>query len=62
LLIPGNKRVSNLKGRTPTPTQITNNTTVMSVPDQFNRGGTNIQFQKIVLNAGLRYEKVLRMI
>ena len=51
--------VSNLKGRAPTPSQITNNTTVMSVPDQFTlRGGTNIQFKKIVLNAGVRYEKV----
>lgn len=51
--------VSNLKGRAPTPTQIANNTTVMSVPDQFTiRGGTNIQFKKIVLNAGLRYEKI----
>ena len=51
--------VSNLKGRTPAPSQITNNTTVMSVPDQFTiRGGTNIQFKKIVLNAGLRCEKI----
>jgi hypothetical protein len=31
----------------------------MSVPDQYSlRGGANIQFQKIVLTAGLRYEKV----
>jgi len=51
--------VSNLKGRTPTPTQIANNTTVMSVPDQYSiRGGVNFQFQKIILAAGLRYEKV----
>jgi len=51
--------VSNLKGRTPTPLQIKNNTTVMSVPDQYSlRGGASFQFQKIVLTAGLRYEKV----
>lgn len=52
--------VSNLKGRNPTPTQIANNTTVMSVPDQYSlRGGASFQFfQKIVLTAGLRYEKV----
>jgi hypothetical protein len=51
--------VSNLKGRTPTPTQTANNTTVMSVPDQYSvRGGVNFQFQKIILAAGLRYEKV----
>jgi hypothetical protein len=51
--------VSNLKGRAPTPAQIANNTTVMSVPDQFTiRGGTNIQFNKIIFNAGLRYEKI----
>jgi hypothetical protein len=51
--------VSNLKGRSPTPSQIANNTTVMSVPDQYSlRGGANFQFQKIILTAGLRYEKV----
>ena len=51
--------VSNLKGRNASPQEISNNTTVMSVPDQFNiRGGANLQFQKIVLNLGLRYEKV----
>jgi hypothetical protein len=51
--------VSNLKGRNPTPSEIINNTTVMSVPDQYSlRGGANIQFQRIVLTAGLRYEKV----
>jgi hypothetical protein len=51
--------VSNLKGRAPTPTQTANNTTVMSVPDQYSlRGGANFQFQKIILTAGLRYEKV----
>ena len=51
--------VSNLKGRNPSPLEIKNNTTVMSVPDQYSvRGGVNFQFQKIVLTAGLRYEKV----
>ncbi len=51
--------VSNLKGRTPTSAQIANSTTVMSVPDQYSlRGGANLKFQKIILTAGLRYEKV----
>ena len=51
--------VSNLKGRNATAAQIKNNTTVMSVPDQYSfRGGANLQFRKIVLTAGLRYEKV----
>jgi hypothetical protein len=51
--------VSNLKGRNPTPTEIANYTTVMSVPDQYSvRGGANVQFQKIVLSAGIRYECV----
>jgi hypothetical protein len=51
--------VSNLKGRNPTPQEISNNTTVMSVPDQYSfRGGANLQFQKIVLTVALRYEKV----
>jgi hypothetical protein len=51
--------VSNLKGRAPTQSQIKNNTTVMSVPDQYSlRGGASFQFQKLVLTAGLRYEKV----
>ena len=51
--------VSNLKGRNPTPVEINNSTTVMSVPDQYSfRGGTNFHFQKIVLTVGLRYEKV----
>jgi hypothetical protein len=51
--------VSNLKGRNPTPLEISNNTTVMSVPDQSSfRGGANLQFQKIVLTASFRYEKV----
>jgi hypothetical protein len=51
--------VSNLKGRNPIPPEITNNTTVMSVPDQYSlRGGANLQFKKIILTAGIRYEKV----
>jgi hypothetical protein len=51
--------VSNLKGRSPSPAQIANNTTVMSVPDQFNfRSGINYDFRKIVLSAGFRYEKI----
>ena len=51
--------VSNLKGRNATQTEINNNTTVMSVPDQYSfRVGTNLQLQKIVLMASLRYEKV----
>jgi hypothetical protein len=51
--------VSNLKGRNPTPLEINNNTTVMSVPDQYSfRAGANLQFQKIVLTASLRYEKL----
>jgi hypothetical protein len=51
--------VSNLKGRAPATVQTANNTTVMSVPDQYSlRGGANFQFQKIILTAGLRYEKV----
>jgi hypothetical protein len=50
---------SNLKGRTATPLQIKNNTTVMSVPDQYTlRGGASLQFQKLVFTAGVRYEKV----
>lgn len=51
--------VSNLKGRTPTPAQISNKTTVMSVPDQYTfRVGANLQFQKLALYATLKYEKV----
>ena len=51
--------VSNLKGRNPSPQQVTNNTTVMSVPDQYSfRAGANLQTQKFVLTAGLRYEIV----
>ena len=51
--------VSNLKGRNPSALEIKNNTTVMSVPDQYSfRGGTNLQFKKIVLAVDLRYEKV----
>jgi len=51
--------VSNLKGRNPTPVQIANYTTVMSVPDQCSlRGGVNFEVQKFVLTTGIRYEKV----
>jgi len=51
--------VSNLKGRSPTAQQITNNTSVMSVPDQYSvRGGVNFKVQRFVLTTGVRYEKV----
>lgn len=51
--------VSNLKGRNPTATEIANNTTVMSVPDQYTcRIGVNFQVEKILLTAGLRYERL----
>jgi hypothetical protein len=51
--------VSNLKGRNPTPTEIANYTTVMSVPDQYSfRGGVNYQFQKLVVSGAVKYEKV----
>ena len=51
--------VSNLKGRDPTPTEIANNTTVMSVPDQYScRIGANVQVQKVVFAAGIRYERL----
>jgi len=51
--------VSNLKGRNPTSSEINNNTTVMSVPDQYSvRGGANLQFQNIIFSAAIRYEAV----
>ncbi|TMI86009.1 MAG: hypothetical protein E6H10_01250 [Bacteroidetes bacterium] len=51
--------VSNLKGRNPTALEIQNNTTVISVPDQYSfRGGATFQFQRIFITASLRYEKV----
>jgi len=51
--------VSNLKGRNPTQAEITNNTTVMSVPDQYSlRGGVNVQVEKVAITANLLYEKV----
>ena len=51
--------VSNLKGRNPTAPEVANNTTVMSVPDQYSlRGGANLQFEKIVISAAIRYESV----
>jgi hypothetical protein len=51
--------VSNLKGRNPTAVEIKNNTTVMSVPDQFSlRAGLNVHLQKLVLSGAIRYEEV----
>ncbi|HET6994053.1 MAG TPA: hypothetical protein VFI06_03675 [Chitinophagaceae bacterium] len=51
--------VSNLKGRNPTTQQIANNTTVMSVPDQFSfRAGANFLVQKFALTGAFRYETV----
>ena len=51
--------VSNLKGRNANVRQISNHTTVMSVPDQYSfRGGANFQFKKFALTTALRYEKV----
>lgn len=51
--------VSNLKGRNATTVETKNNTTVMSVPDQYSfRGGANIQYQKMVFTTSFRYEKV----
>ena len=51
--------VSNLKGRNATPVEIANNTTVMSVPDQYNiRAGGNYEWKKLALAANIRYEKV----
>ena len=51
--------VSNLKGRNANARQLANNTTVMSVPDQYSiRGGASFQFRKFELTAALRYEKV----
>jgi hypothetical protein len=43
--------VSNLKGRSPTATEIRNNTTVMSVPDQYSfRTGINFQYKLHLLS------------
>ena len=51
--------VSNLKGRSATAMEIANNTTVMSVPDQYNiRAGANYEWKKVALAANIRYEKV----
>jgi hypothetical protein len=51
--------VSNLKGRNATQLEIANNTTVMSVPDQYSfRVGGSFQLQKLFLTGALRYEKV----
>jgi hypothetical protein len=51
--------VSNLKGRSPTGLEVTNNTTVMSVPDQFSvRAGASFQISQFDFSANLRYEEV----
>src|SRR6185436_19088992 len=51
--------VSNLKGRSPSEFEVANNTTVMSVPDQYHvRGGANLHFEKTSLTAGLLFEQV----
>jgi hypothetical protein len=51
--------VSNLKGRDPTQVEIKNNTTVMSVPDQYSfRVGANYQWQKFSFTGAVRYEKL----
>lgn len=51
--------VSNLKGRNPGASEIANNTSVMSVPDQYSlRGGVTVSLKKIIFTAALRYEKV----
>jgi hypothetical protein len=51
--------VSNLKGRSATAQQIANNTTVMSVPDQYSiRGGATFELEKLNFDAGVRYERV----
>jgi len=51
--------VSNLKGRNATQVQINNNTTVMSVPDQYTiRSGADFLYNRFILSVGLRYEKV----
>jgi hypothetical protein len=51
--------VSNLKGRNPGASEIANNTSVMSVPDQYSlRGGVTVSLKKIIFTAGIRHEKV----
>jgi hypothetical protein len=51
--------VSNLKGRNPTSAELANNTTVMSVPDQYDfRGGTTIEVNNFLFSAGIRYERL----
>ncbi|MFL5741173.1 MAG: hypothetical protein ACJ75B_13200 [Flavisolibacter sp.] len=51
--------VSNLKGRNPTAAELTNNTTVMSVPDQYDfRGGATIEVKNFVFSAAVRYERL----
>jgi hypothetical protein len=51
--------VSNLKGRNPSSLETANNTTVMSVPDQYDiRGGATVEINDLVFSAALRYERV----
>jgi hypothetical protein len=51
--------VSNLKGRNPTSPEVANNTTVMSVPDQYDfRGGLTIEVKRFVFSTGIRYERL----
>ena len=51
--------VSNLKGRNAGPLETANNTTVMSVPDQYTfRSGANVQYGQLAITAAVRYERV----
>jgi hypothetical protein len=51
--------VSNLKGRNPAASEIANNTSVMSVPDQYSlRAGATISLKQIIITAALRHEKL----
>ncbi len=55
--------VSNLKGRNATPVQTNNNTTVMSVPDQYTvRSGFNFHLKKIYLQPVFVMKKLQKMI
>ena len=51
--------VSNLKGRNPSSMETANNTTVMSVPDQYDiRGGATVEINDLVFSAAVRYERL----
>jgi hypothetical protein len=51
--------VSNLKGRNAAAAEIANNTSVMSVPDQYSlRGGATFSMKQIIFTTALRFEKV----